>query len=80
MTFWTYLAYGLACWTLTSLVVTLILATIGYRWNKRREAAGRPTPAAVSCVQHKPYSLRRMSPLYTWMQFSPRCLHPGRFE
>ncbi|NGO55556.1 hypothetical protein [Allomesorhizobium camelthorni] len=44
MTFLTYLAYGLAYWTLTSLVATLILGTIGYRWNKRREAAGRPVP------------------------------------
>jgi hypothetical protein len=42
MTFWTYLAYGLACWLLTSLVAALIWGTIGYRWNKRREAAGRP--------------------------------------
>jgi hypothetical protein len=44
MTFWTYLAYGLAYWMLTSLVATLILGTIGYRWNKRREAASRPIP------------------------------------
>jgi hypothetical protein len=42
MNFWTYLAYGLAYWMLTSLVATLIVATIGYRWNKRREAASRP--------------------------------------
>jgi hypothetical protein len=45
MTFWTYLAYGLAYWMLASLVATLILGTIGYRRNKRREAAaGRPIP------------------------------------
>jgi hypothetical protein len=42
MTDWTYLVYGLAYWMLTSLVATLILGIIGYRWNKRREAAGRP--------------------------------------
>jgi hypothetical protein len=46
MTFWTYLAYGLAYWMLTSLVATLIVATIGYRWNKRRGAARRPIQRA----------------------------------
>jgi hypothetical protein len=42
MTFWTYLAYGLAYWMLTSVVATLILGWAGYRFNKRREAASRP--------------------------------------
>ncbi len=48
MTLFTYLADGLAYWMLTSLVATVILATIGYRWNKRREAAGRPSLVAGS--------------------------------
>jgi hypothetical protein len=44
MTFWIYLGYGLAYWMLASLAATLIWGTIGYIWNKRREAAGRPIP------------------------------------
>jgi hypothetical protein len=36
------IAYGLAHWMLTSLVATLILGWVGYRFNKRREAAGHP--------------------------------------
>jgi hypothetical protein len=60
MTFWTYLAYGLAYWMLTSLVATLILGWVGYRFNKRREAAGRP-PLRGGFVRSEAYSPSRYS-------------------